>query len=102
MALNLKKNGILTFFSKDPECHLLGKGLKDELRKIYEGDYRYCLVIASKFYVKILSPTDGSIIYETKYKCPKTNVTIELVESDREIRWRPCPECGKSKCKRNS
>jgi len=48
-----------------------------------------------RFYVKILSPKDGSVLYETIYKCPKTKVAMELVENDEDIKKRPCPECGK-------
>jgi hypothetical protein len=48
----------------------------------------------NRFYVKILSPDDGSVLYETRYRCPKSKVMMDLVMSDEEIKERPCPGCG--------
>lgn len=48
----LKAEGIRVFFADDPECYLLGKKLPEELRRIYEGESRYCMVVASKSYLK--------------------------------------------------
>lgn len=49
----------------------------------------------SRFYVKIASPTDGTTLFETVYKCPRTGVVLEMLSDMNAIKRNPCPECGK-------
>lgn len=52
IARDLKQRDIRVFFAEDPESSLVGKHLSEKLRRIYEAESRYCLVIASQSYLE--------------------------------------------------